>query len=95
MNTETADLTMYTTSWCSYCHRLKAQLGRAGVGVREIDIERDSRAAARVEGLNGGNRTVPTVVYADGSSATNPSVREVLSALAGTTAPAAGPRTTP
>lgn len=72
---------MYTTSWCGYCYRLKHQLRRAGIGVTEIDIERDPSAAAVVEQLNEGNQTVPTVLFPDGSSLTNPSVREVAARL--------------
>ena len=38
-------VTMYTTPWCGYCQRLKAQLGRAGVAYTEVDIEQDPAAA--------------------------------------------------
>jgi mycoredoxin len=72
---------MYTTSWCGYCLRLKRQLQRAEIGVTEIDIEQDPAAAAVVERLNEGNQTVPTLVFADGSTLTNPSVREVAAKL--------------
>jgi len=77
-----ADLTMYTTTWCGYCRRLKLQLDEAGIAYREIDIERDVDAARFVEGVNGGNQTVPTVVYPDESAATNPSFAEVMRKLA-------------
>ena len=76
-------LTMYSTSWCGFCHRLQAQLGREGIDVHVIDIERDETAAEFVEGVNGGNRTVPTLVLPDGRAMTNPSIGEVLAALAG------------
>jgi mycoredoxin len=76
-------LTMYSTSWCGYCHRLQAQLGREGIDVQVIDIERDETAAEFVEGLNGGSRTVPTLVLPDGRAMTNPSIGEVMAALAG------------
>ena len=72
---------MYTTTWCGYCARLKRQLERADIGFMEVDIERNPAAAAAVERLNGGNQTVPTVVFADGSTLTNPSVREVTAKL--------------
>jgi mycoredoxin len=72
---------MYTTSWCGYCYRLKRQLQRAGIGVTEIDIERHPNAAAVVEQLNDGDQTVPTVLFPDGSSLTNPSIREVAAKL--------------
>jgi mycoredoxin len=68
---------MYTTPWCGYCRRLKAQLAREGIEVNEVDIEREPAAAEYVMTVNGGNQTVPTVLFADGSSLTNPSVREI------------------
>jgi len=73
---------MYTTSWCGYCRRLKASLDRAGIDYAEVDIEFDESAADVVVAVNGGNRTVPTVVFPDGSALTNPSIEEVKSKLA-------------
>lgn len=72
---------MYTTTWCGYCRRLKSQLARAGIEIIEVDIEQDPAAAEIVEQVNKGNRTVPTVVFADGTALTNPSVREVTARL--------------
>ena len=73
---------MYTTVWCGYCQRLKAQLGREGIPFEEIDIEADPEAAAFVESVNGGNQTVPTVVFPDGSAMTNPSIGQVKEKVA-------------
>lgn len=75
-------LTIYSTQWCGYCQRLKAQLGRAGVAFTEVDIERDEAAAEFVASVNGGNRTVPTVLLPNGAALTNPPVGTVLEALA-------------
>jgi mycoredoxin len=75
-------LTMYTTDWCGYCLRLKDGLQRAGIAYEEVNIERDADAADLVMQVNGGNRTVPTVVFADGTALTNPSVRQVQAKLA-------------
>lgn len=75
-------LTVYTTSWCGPCKRLKSQLTREGISFREIDVEQDPEAAEFVTRVNNGNRVVPTVVFPDGTSATNPSVREVKARLA-------------
>jgi len=72
---------MYTTVWCGYCSRLKAQLGREGIEFEEVDIEQDPDAAALVESVNGGNQTVPTVVFDDGTAMTNPSIGQVLAKL--------------
>jgi len=75
-------VTIYSTTWCGYCRRLKSQLDREGVDYVEIDIEQDPDAAEIVMKVNDGNQTVPTVVFPDGSAATNPSVAEVLARLA-------------
>ena len=74
-------LTMYTTTWCGYCRRLKGQLDREGIGYRMVDIERDPTAAEFVMGVNGGNQTVPTVRFADGSTLTNPTINQVKQQL--------------
>ena len=82
----TTTFTMYTTPWCGYCHRLKSQLDREGIGYELVDIEAQPEAAAVVEAANNGNQTVPTLVYADGTAQTYPSlaqVKEKLAALAG------------
>ncbi|GEL48222.1 mycoredoxin [Cellulomonas hominis] len=74
-------VTMYSTTWCGYCRRLKTQLDSAGIGYTEVDIEQQPDAAAFVEQVNGGNQTVPTVLFPDGSAATNPSLVQVRERL--------------
>lgn len=71
-------LTIYSTAWCGYCHRLMKQLDREGVPYDVVDIEQDPDAAEFVMGVNGGNQTVPTVVFDDGTALTNPSLQTVL-----------------
>ena len=77
----TAQFTLYSTPWCGYCHRLKGQLQREGIDFDEVDIERDPAAADLVMSLNGGNATVPTVVLADGTTLTNPTLPDLLQAV--------------
>ncbi|CAM4169873.1 Putative glutaredoxin.1/MT3292 [Mycobacterium basiliense] len=72
-----AALTIYTTSWCGYCLRLKTALNAEGISYHEVDIERDPAAGEFVSSVNRGNKTVPTVKFGDGSTLTNPSVGEV------------------
>lgn len=79
---EAGTITMFSTSWCGYCRRLKSLLEREGIGYTEVDIESEPDAAAFVMQVNGGNQTVPTVVFPDGSAATNPSLAEVKARLA-------------
>jgi mycoredoxin len=83
----TQPLTMYTTTWCAFCKRLKRQLAADGIEIAEVDIEQDPAAADFVMTVNGGFQTVPTVVFPDGSALTNPSaaaVKERLHQLAAT-----------
>jgi mycoredoxin len=74
---------MFSTRWCGYCTRLKSQLTQAGLPFTEIDIEVTEGSAELVAELNGGNQTVPTLVFPDGSTATNPSLATVQSRLGG------------
>lgn len=74
-------IVMYSTEWCGYCRRLKTQLKSAGIGYTEINIELDPESAKFVESINDGNQVVPTVLFPDGSAATNPSLVEVKNRL--------------
>ena len=73
--------TLYSTSWCGPCKRLKGQLGELGISFKEVDIEQSPEAAALVESLNNGTQMVPTLVFSDGTSMTNPSARAVTEKL--------------
>jgi len=77
----TGTITMFSTTWCGYCRRLKSALDREGIGYTEVNIEDDEASADYVMSVNGGNQTVPTVVFPDGSAATNPSLAEVRTRL--------------
>lgn len=76
-------VTMFTTSWCGYCQRLKSQMTREGIAFTEVNIEDDPSSAELVMRVNNGNQTVPTLLFPDGSAATNPSLIEVKKRLAG------------
>ena len=76
-----ATLTIYSTTWCGPCIRLKAQLDRVGITYEVIDIEQHPDAAEFVMSVNDGSQTVPTVVFPDGSTLTNPSVIQVQDRL--------------
>ncbi len=75
-------VTMYSTVWCGYCRRLKDQMEREGITYQVVDIEDDPTAAELVMSVNGGNQTVPTLVFPDGSALTNPSLAQVKDKLA-------------
>jgi mycoredoxin len=72
---------MYTTSWCGFCRNLKRQLARDGIEVSEVNIEHDPAAADYVMSVNGGNQTVPTLLFPDGTALVNPSAAQVRARL--------------
>ena len=79
-------VTMYSTTWCGYCRRLKGQMDREGIAYSEVNIEHDPASAAFVEEANGGNQTVPTLRILPTSGGepvvlTNPSLIQVKDAL--------------
>lgn len=76
------DVTMYTTTWCGYCKRLKRMMQDDGINFAEVDIETTPGTAEIVERVNNGNQTVPTLVFTDGSAMTNPSLAKVKEKLA-------------
>lgn len=75
--TQEKPITVYSTTWCGYCTRLKKQLDSAGISFTEINIEHDPAAAEFVGSVNNGNHVVPTVKFPDGRTATNPSLAQV------------------
>ena len=77
-----ASVTIYSTSWCGFCHRLKTALKSAGIAYDEVDIERDPSAAEFVGSVNNGNHIVPTLKFADGSTMTNQGANDVKAKLA-------------
>lgn len=74
-------ITMFSTEWCGYCKRLKKMLDSVGIGYNEVDIEHTPGTETLVKSVNGGNAVVPTVVYPDGTTATNPSLDDVKASL--------------
>ena len=77
------ELTMYSTTWCGYCRTLKRQLTDEGIPYTEVDIAETPGAADFVMTVNGGNQTVPTLLFPDGSTLTNPRLSDVRAHLHG------------
>lgn len=79
---EPGTITMFSTDWCGYCKRLMTMLDHEGIGYNVVNIETTPGTPELVESLNGGNQTVPTVIFPDGTAATNPSLNDVKARLA-------------
>ena len=77
-------VTMYSTTWCGYCRRLKRQFDDAGISYQEVDVDapQHRHLGDRIIEASGGFRVVPTVEVG-GRLLVNPSLREVEAALAG------------
>lgn len=80
--TSAETVTMFSTTWCGYCRRLKRQMNEAGISYREVDLDDDPTHDDRIIAKTGGFRTVPTLEI-HGELLVNPSIREVEEALAG------------
>lgn len=63
---------VYSTTWCSDCLRSKRTLDQHGVKYEEINIENDPAAVALVMEINRGRRSVPTIVFPDNTTLTEP-----------------------
>jgi mycoredoxin len=68
---------MYGTTWCPDCYRAKSFLNSRGIPFKWIDIGNDPKATIEVERINKGNRSVPTIVFPDGSILVEPSNAEL------------------
>ena len=68
---------MYVTTWCGDCRMAKRWFEQRGVPYEYINIEEDDEAAAYVIKVNQGMRSVPTIVFPDGSILVEPSPREL------------------
>ena len=80
-------VTVFATSWCPFCARLIADLRRADltegtVDIIDVDAPGTEAHSEWIESVNDGNRIVPTVLYSDGSHATNPPAADVLAKIA-------------
>jgi mycoredoxin len=76
-----AELIVYATNWCGDCARARRLLDEHRVAYRWIDIDRDREADALVRKVNRGNRSVPTLIFPDGSMLVEPSNQQLAQRL--------------
>jgi mycoredoxin len=72
-STERGEIVMYSTAWCGDCQRARRVFAALGVPYRDVDVDTHPDAAERVRSLNGGMRSVPTILFPDGSVLVEPS----------------------
>jgi len=68
----TMKIKVYGTAWCGDCRRAKQVFQAEGVEYEWIDLAEQPDAAAIVEKVNNGNRSVPTILFPDGTVLVEP-----------------------
>ncbi|MEY4623551.1 MAG: hypothetical protein RLZZ07_181 [Actinomycetota bacterium] len=66
-------ITMYAADWCGDCRRSKRLLAELNVPYTLIDVDADESAAEKVIAINNGMRSIPVIVFDDGTHLTEPS----------------------
>ena len=77
-------ITMYSADWCGDCVRSKRMLDSLQVSYEIIDVESVPGASEKVIEINGGKRSIPVILFPDGTHLTEPSdidLRAKLEAL--------------
>lgn len=72
---------MYGTTWCGDCRRARRIFERHNIPYEWVNIDQDCDAEAYVKQVNHGNRSVPTIVFPDGSLLVEPSNAQLLDKL--------------
>jgi glutaredoxin-like protein len=70
-------IVMYGTDWCLDCVRSKNFLQKQSVPFTWVNIDKDKEGERYIREVNGGNRSVPTIVFQDGSILVEPSNKEL------------------
>lgn len=65
-------IVMYATAWCPDCHRARRVLESEQIPFVDVDIDRDPQAQRFVQDINRGNRSVPTIIFPDGTQLVEP-----------------------
>ena len=76
-------VTIFAADWCPFCCKLRERLDRTETPYDLVDVDADGmdEVNAWIESVNDGNRIVPTVLFSDGTHATNPEASAVRAKL--------------
>lgn len=72
---------IYATTWCGDCRMAQRWFDSHDIPYEYINIEEDDKAAEYVVRVNGGMRSVPTIIFPDGSVLVEPSPRQLAAKL--------------
>lgn len=71
------DIVMYSVDWCPDCKRAKFFFKRNNISVIEVNVDNDQQGASFVREINSGARSVPTIIFPDGTIMVEPSTEEL------------------
>ncbi|MFH2039973.1 MAG: glutaredoxin domain-containing protein [Chloroflexota bacterium] len=77
MSLEETPILIYGTNWCPDCYRVRKFMDANNIAYQWININKDPSACAIVEKVNNGNRSVPTIIWPDGSHLVEPSLKQL------------------
>jgi thioredoxin reductase (NADPH) len=72
---------MYGANWCPDCRRAKQFFGEQRIHYEYIDVEQQPEAISEVERINNGMRSIPTIIFPDGSILVEPSNTQLAAKL--------------
>lgn len=75
------EIIMYGTVWCGDTRRARRFLDANNIQYKWIDIDVDMQARKYVETVNRGYRSVPTIIFPDGSILVEPSNSQLAEKL--------------
>jgi mycoredoxin len=74
-------IVVYGTSWCGDSRRAKRVMDENQIAYTWIDIDKDAEGRSYVESVNRGYRSVPTIVFPDGSMLVEPNTNDLKAKL--------------
>lgn len=73
LNTHPSTIALYGADWCPDCRRSKRWLTENNVAFDFYDVDADPEANEFVKKIEGGNRSIPLIIFPDGSTLVEPS----------------------
>lgn len=81
MTENKAKVIFYGTTWCPTSRRAQKLFDENNIPYEWVDIDDDEEGRKYVEGVNRGNRSVPTIVFPDGSILVEPAADDLKNKL--------------
>jgi len=75
------EVIIYSADWCGDCRRSKRLMDSLNVAYTLIDVEKDLSSADKVIEINGGAKSIPVIVFSDGTHLTEPSDNDLTAKL--------------